>query len=373
MVASLLEDLIPYEDRLRNLSLINFDKTGAISLPGLFGDQPPRLRELSLRGIRPLPANQFRDLTFLALSHIYNTEFRLASLLEILRGSPLLLDFSLDTIDIGSPLEGGADRPPVPLRHLKRFHLARFQPKHTVRLLQSLELPTGVAMRFTDTGGGTISSPVPFPPELSLQTATKLEIIFPHTQHAIYHSISPRVQMRTDFTSYMRRTVNLSWTFEQLFKADNPVIKELWIFAYRTTMYGIGPLHLLDSLETLVIQQNPEHPRQNELYVTLSPKHSSGRQGKVPCPRLTTLDMSVNHHDRRQLLRLLGDRAAAGSKLKTLRLLRSQIPQADVESFSRCVEVLGLLDEHEWPRRMELPEVCLEVGGDWWQPWGHDF
>jgi hypothetical protein len=291
----------------------------------------------------------------------------LAPFLEFLRDSPLLLDLALDTIDVGSHLAGGVDRLPVPLRHLKRFYLARFQSELTVRLLQSLEFPTGVAMRFTDTGD-TMPSHVPFPPELSLHTATKLEIIFPRAHPDIYHSISPHARMRV---SFMCRA-NFPWTPKWLFKANNPVIKELWIFAYRTTMYCIGPLHLLDSLETLVIQKNPEHSCQNEFYASLSPKRGSGRQGEVPCPRLTTLDMSVGHNDRWRLLRLLRDRAAAGSKLKTLRLLHSQIPPADVESFSGCVETLELLDKHERSTKMELPEVCLEVNGDWWQPWGHD-
>jgi hypothetical protein len=139
------------------------------------------------------------------------------------------------------------------------------------------------------------------------------------------------------------------------------------------TMYEIGPLHLLDSLETLVVQKNPEHSCHIDFHASLSPMRSPYRPWKVPCPRLTTLNVSVNRNDRLRLLGLLKDRATAGSKLKTLWLSRSQIPQAHVGSFSGCVNVLELLDEHERPRRMGLPEVCLEVGGNWWKPWGHDF
>ena len=398
-VASLLGVLVPYyESRLRSLSWTFADKllpksivarfpspaphleklelilggTGTLRIPQLFGGQIPRLRELSLCRVHPGSANRFRGLTFLALSQIH-IDPGLVPLLEILHDSPLLLDLALDSIRTGSAPPGEADRPPIPLRHLKRLHLANFQPQHTVRLLQTLELPMGVAMRFTDACGGTRSPPVPFPPELSLQTTTKFEIIFPPMQHVIYHSISPHAQTRIELTSGTRQLVDFSWIFKRLFRGKSPVIKELWIFAYRTTMYEIGPLHLLDSLETLVVQKNPEHSCHIDLYASLSPMRSPDRPWKVPCPHLTTLDLSVNRDDRLRLLGLLKDRAAAGSKLKTLRLLRSQIPQPHVASFSGCVDVLELLDEHERPRRMGLPEVCLEVGGNWWKPWGHDF
>ena len=71
-------------------------------------------------------------------------------------------------------------------------------------------------------------------------------------------------------------------------------------------------------------------------------------------------------------MKLLRDRAVVGCELKTVRLLRSQVPQTDVEFFRGFVNTLELLDEDEWSRRMELPEVCLERDEDWWKPWGHD-
>jgi len=121
------------------------------------------------------------------------------------------------------------------------------------------------------------------------------------------------------------------------------------------------------------MRKDLDHPYGDEFYESLSPKRGPEIQGEIPCPRLTTLDMSVHHYDRWRLVKLLRDRAAGGFKLKTLRLLRSQIPQPDVELFRRFVDTLELLDEHERPRGTGLPEVCLEGVGNWWRPWGHDF
>lgn len=39
-----------------------------------------------------------------------------------------------------------------------------------------------------------------------------------------------------------------SWIFDWFFGDNKPVVKELWILPY-----NICPIHLLDSLETLVI------------------------------------------------------------------------------------------------------------------------
>lgn len=123
------------------------------------------------------------------------------------------------------------------------------------RLFQSLELPMRVVMKFTDTGGDTTSSLVPLP--LEFLTTIKLEIILPQTKHIIYHLISPHTQTRVEFTSKITYMMFSSWVFKRLFEANEPVIKELWIFAYRSTMHNIGPIHLLYS------PQDPCHAKRS--------------------------------------------------------------------------------------------------------------
>ena len=119
--------------------------------------------------------------------------------------------------------------------------------------------------------------------------------------------------------------------------------------------------------------RDPWHTEESETSIwarilLIFPRLSSSSPGRVPCPPLTTLDTSVRRHDLWRFLDLLGTRAAAGSRLETLRLLRLQVPPADIQLLNRRIDALRLLHEHKRSRRMESPKVRPEKDGDRRQP-----
>ena len=337
-------------------------------LPALFKGETPSLRKLYVNGFDPFPNNDFRGLSSLRL--------RLSSgggdpafwvqLLAVLRHSPWLEEIFLylgpDYNNFPSP-EGIST--PVALRALQRLHIQGLASTLVRRFLKSISLPpSGTAMQFTDTSHSNWTSLPTLPLDLSSQAVTSLEIIYYHETGLAIQGTNSKTQIRiaeTTDSNAMRAEI-----FPQLTpRTDQHPLRELWIHVGRRTNFILLPLSKFPQLRKIVVRAAPGG---NLICRVLRQLETT--DGYVPCPLLSTLDLS-GVVDVGLLTEVLKTRLRAGHKLRRLRVgktrgLREEIGRVRVRDF---VDRLKIFDVDAEPRGMQLPVVCTTDLGEWWRPW----
>ena len=210
------------------------------------------------------------------------------------------------------------DHPPFPkdgptpatLHALRKLHLHGIPSSLTRRFLNSLDLiPNGIAMQLANTGlEFDWMFPPALPPELSLLAVTSLEIV--------YLSVGGFTIQGTNAGMGNSNTTHAE-IFSQFAGQRNPPLplRELWIHIERKERCKIKILSLskFPDLEKLVVRATTNG---NHIYRLLQ---KLNLHGHVPCPLLSTLDLSglvsMEH-----LLKVLRARSKAGCRLGKLRL-----------------------------------------------------
>ena len=92
--------------------------------------------------------------------------------------------------------------------------------------------------------------------------------------------------------------------------------------------------------------------------------------GCVPCPLLSTLDLSGELYEI-SLSKVLRDRSEAGCRLERLRLQKRYAFMGYIEKSGMrdFVDELEIFDVDAEPCGMELPAVCTTSLGGWWKSW----
>ena len=339
------------------------------SLPTLFNRDSPSLRELVVNGYDPFPNNHFKNLSSfnLQLSSGEVGPTFWTSLLAMLRDSPRLEELFLRFSLIYDYPPFSEDVPtPATLHALRKLHLRSIPSSLTCRFLNSVDLaPNGIAMQFTDiVPKFDWMFPPTLPPELSLHAVTSLEIVCVSTSGFIIQGTNPGVQIRV--VKPADSDAAHADIFSQLVGPSSRLpLRELWIHIKRKTKYKLPPLSEFPNLEKLVVRVTTNGNPISRLLQMLNV------DGHVPCPLLSTLDLSglVNME---YLSRVLEALSKAGCRLGKLRLGKSKdLLMEDVLKLGirDYVEEFEFSDEDGESRGMEFPAVCMTELGEWWEPW----
>ena len=343
------------------------------ALPTLFNGDTPSLHKLDVNGFDPLPNNRFRGLSSFRLqlsSAGGNPTFDWYTLLTALQNSPqlkelfLYLNFDYDHF----PSMKGI-RTPVPLHALQRLHVRNLTSTIVRQFLNIIDLPPdGTAMKFTNIiPHFDWICPPTLPLDLSFHAVTSLEITFPLDFGFIIQGHNRRTQIRVAETldSDAMHTEIFSYLIP---RADSQLpLRELWIHVGRGIEYTL-PLSKFPRLEKLVVKSATT--REDTVHHLLKELESKG--ARLPCPLLSTLDLS-GRLNVEVLAGVLRTRSEGWCKLQRLRLrqghirgLTEAIERSEVRNY---VGKLELFDLHTGPYAMEFPAVCTTGRGELWQPW----
>ena len=337
------------------------------SLPTLFNNDSPSLRELVVSGYNPFTNNHFKGLSSLSLNLSSQRDSRkfLTPLLAMLHDCPRLEELFL-SLGVASDNLPSADGIPtrVPLHALRKLHLRATPAGLTYRFLDSVDLAlNGIAVQFTNiTPEPGWVFPTMLPRELSLQSVTSLEIIYTSGRGLIIQGVNPGMQIRVveDSTSNMNHEDRLRYLVHRT--SPQPPLRELWIHIERKKEYKLPPLSQLSNLEKLVVRVTTNGNPIRRLLRMLDV------DGGVPCPLLSMLDLSgvlsIEH-----LSKVLKARSSAGCRLGRLRLGSTLVLPEDITILLDHVEELELFKEDAEPRGMEFPAVCTTETSEWWEPW----
>ena len=345
-----LEVVAPYSNRLRTLSckgctvddfshltnrpaplletlhILPYSDPGSVTLPTLFGNDSPSLRELVVNGYNPLPNNRFRDLSSFHLQLASRRSGRtfLTPLLAMLRDSPRLEELFLRLgVVSDAPLSAHGIPTRVPLHTLQKLHIRGTPATLTHEFLDSVDFaPNGIAVQFTNIAdiapGRNWMPPATLPPGLSLQAATSLEIIYAPDHGLIIQGTNAQARIRVAEAS--DSNTNHTEAFSGLVRHINPQfpLRELWIHVERRKKYKLPPLSKFNHLEKLVVRVTTDGNPIRRLLQMLD----IGRG--IPCPFLSTLVLS-GALDVSVLSKILKARSNAGCRLGILRLGRTRV------------------------------------------------
>ncbi|KAF9653402.1 hypothetical protein BDM02DRAFT_3257923 [Thelephora ganbajun] len=339
-------------------------------LPTLFDGDFPSLRELVVNGYNPLPNNHFRNLTsfHLHLSSVSAGSSLWIPLLEVLRDSPQLEELFLN-FDIYNGFPSVPNIPdPAALHALQRLHLRGVRSTLTRRFLNLVDLvPNGIAMQFTNIiPEFDWMAPPTLPPELSLHSVTSLEIIYPPTHGFIVQGTNPGMQIRVAEASDSNN-MHAAILSRLIPRTDlQSPLRELWIHIERRKEQNFVSLPEFPHLEKLVVRVTTEGNSIHCLLLMLDV------DGQVPCPLLSTLDLS-GPLEMGSLVKVLKVRSKGGCRLEKLRLGRAHVLVEDIErlrvqDYVDELELFGAGADAE-PCGMELPAVCTTELGEWWESW----
>lgn len=338
----------------------------SFSLPVLFSDAAPHLRELTTSRCTPWPNNRFGSLTPLVLLSQKNIDANIYSLLGTLRCSPHLEELIVEReivprIESQEPPE--QDITPIPLHSLKKLHVCRLSAGTTRRVLRALDLiPNRIFMRLTNVSAdlGAILPEV-IAPELSPCTMAKLEVVYPSTGGVILHATNGVAYTRLVYRHNPTRGEFLRLITEK--PHEGHFLKELWLHLDRKCDYEIPPPHVFRDLETLVIEADPTDEFNSMVNLILSPNEDG-----VPSPFLSTLQLR-SVFDMEILGEILKARSDAGPRLKTLRIgwfYNFEKRTAPMTQFVDKVELHCVTDGVS--HGLELPKECMTRSRGW-EPW----
>ena len=339
-------------------------------LPTVFDGNLPSLREFVAIGCNPFPENSLKHLSSFRLEYKHaddGPKFWIP-FFAMLRDSPQLeeLFLRLHTTSRYSPSIQDIHTP-VTLRALQRLHIYQTPSVLTRQFLTLLNLASNkIAMRFTNIGPeSNWIFPPTLPLKLSFCAVTSLEIIYPPAQGFILQGTNNEMQIRVARASDSRAMHMGMYSIFSLFAppvdSEFP-LGELWIHVGRTKEYGLPTLSKFPRLQKMVVK-GIEDPICRVLWglKTVS--------GKIPCPLLSTLDIS-GELPIETLVEVLRDRQEAGYRLKRLRLEKTQRVTEDFKLQVRnYIDELELFRAHAEPRSMELPAICTTEEGEWWNSW----
>ena len=393
----LLEAVIPHVHRLRQLSLFTHRGLGpARSMPFtepapllerlaiyyplgdrpilLFGDQAPRLRELSMFSNGLWLKNQLWTLTSLhvTLSHVRRVPSDFYPFFDMLRRCPALEEMFVSWGGWGVQLES-PQLPTVPLHRLRKLLLHSFHVGNAKSFLHNFDLKAdGIAIHLRgvrpDPQENSAISDIQliFPNDNSgrpsLASSTKLELIFhrrPRTM--IMHTIGPGFSTRVDLSLEDFDGAGMNYTFRDMFRS----VKELWIRGSSSVDVKLGGVGHLIALEKLIhVVRGSVTAR--SLRQELSPRPLD----VLPCPLLSTIGFHGDKSDMDWLFHLLRTRSKVGGRLEKLRVpSRFATLPADIVHHVRSVDSLDIPLSALHMYAMELPDFCFVEGHKWWNPW----
>jgi len=335
-------------------------------LPTLFNRGSPSLRELAIDGYKPWPNNQFGGLSsfYLKLSSQGDPHTLLIQLLEMLRDSPQLeeLFLHLDLVN-DNPPSAHSIPARVSLHALQKLHLSYTPPILVRQFLGSVDFaPNGIAMQFTNvTSDPDQMFHATLPPELSLQAATSLEIIYTFSDGLIIQGTNPGMRIRV--AGFLDSGEDQVEIFSRLARRTSPQfpLRELWIHIEREGGYKFPPLSQFNDLEKLTVRSTRGDPVGQLLRML-------DADGDVPCPLLSTLHL-LGLSGVEDLSKILKARSDAGCRLERLGLGKVHVPVESVTMLRGYVEEVEVFDEDWEPCGMELPAVCMGETGGWWESW----
>ena len=359
--APLLEEfhILPYE----------FIDSNCPPLPTLFNHDFPSLRKLVINGYNPFPNNRFRNLSSFHLQLRAGSVGRVfwAPFFTMLRESPQLEELYLRCASANDFPQFTKKMPtPVILHALRKLHLRNIPSSLTGQLLRSVDLiPNGIAMQFTNIVSGLdwLFPPPTLPLKLSFHAATSLEIIY-STRGFVIQGTNQGMRIRVEA---LDKDVRYAEIFSRCMSPQIPV-RDLWIHFYRMEdgrgMTKLPPLSEFPHLKKLVVRVTNHGDPINQLVRMLEV------DGYVPCPLLSTLDLSGGLSEY-CLSKVLRDRSEAGCRLERLRLQKRYVSVESIERLGmrNFVDELEICDVDEEPCGMELPAVCTTNLGGWWKPW----
>lgn len=341
-------------------------------LPTLFNRDSPSLRELAVNGYNPFPNNCFSGLSSFHL-RLSSGDVGLTfwtPLLATLRDSPQLEELFLHVGAVFNYTTSAQDIPaPAILHALQKLHLRGTPSSMTRRLLNLIDLaPNGIAMQFTNiTPELDWMFPPTLPLELSLHAVTSLEIIYVSGRGLIIQGTNPGMRIRIAELS------NSDAVYAEIFSrlVARPSLqfslRELWIHVERKKEYKLPSLSGFPHLEKLAVRVTTNGYPIHRLLRMLDVDANTGH---VPCPLLSTLDLS-GVLGMLFLLKVLGARSKAGCRLERLRLGKAHVVMGGIVmiQLQDYVNELELFDADVEPCGMELPAVCMTELGEWWEPW----
>jgi hypothetical protein len=197
---------------------------------------------------------------------------------------------------------------------------------------------------------------------------TSLEIIYAPSGGFVVRGTNPEMRIRTA-EAPDSETVHAE-AFSQLVgrRSPRPSLRELWIHVGRKLQYTMPPLSEFLNLEKLVVRVTVRvAPKRNPISQLL---HMLDVDKHVPCPHLSTLDLSGSVNTK-YLLTVLRARSKAGCRLRKLRLGTAHIAVEDILKLGvqGYVDELKFFDNDGESCGMELPAVCTAELGKWWEPW----
>ena len=363
-------ELVKFLLSASNLGRLEIRTHESFSLPILFPNTIPPLRELTLLRCSPWPNNQLGLLTSLYLLRQKEVSTNIHHLANALRCSPnleeLFLEGGFDDSATQRQLPSG-DIPTIPLRSLKKLHLCRLSAGTTRRLLHAFDLHPGeILMRFSNISADLDAIfPEAIAPKVSPRAVTKLELIYPSRGGVILHSTSGAACTRLAYNRFSRQDGLLDWVARGPNKGCS--LKELWLHSCSNAHYEIPPPLALRNLETLVIEADP-----NEKFNFVFLPMLFSREGGVPSPLLSTLELR-DVVDVKKFGEILKARADAGFRLKTLRARWFEGCEARMAPLFQFVDNLEFYRVTDKATRgLELPEGCMKKSR-WWEPWSRKF
>ena len=347
--------------------LPHWSETESPPLQTLFDRDSPSLRRLTIDGYKPWPNNHFGGLSsfHLQLSTKGDAPTVLIPLLAMLRDSPQLEELSLCLCFVRGILPSPHGIPTrATLYTLKKLHF-RYTAASLVRqFLGSVDLArNGIAMQFTNIALGPHRVfPATLPPEMSLRAATSLEIIYIPGGGLIIQGTNPGMRIRV--VGHSDSDGGLAEIFSLLVRLTSPQfpLRELWIHVEREGECKLPPLPRFSHLEKLAVRSTVGGSPIRQLLRMLDTDRN------VSCPLPSTIHL-LGSPATGDLLKILKARSDAGYRLERLGLRKVQLPLESIAMLRGYVGELELFSEEGEPCGMELPAVCMEEIGEWWEPW----